>query len=198
MGFIKRLLSRTLLLVGLLCFGILPAHAAETYTLDPMHTYVLWHINHFGFSNPSGKWLASGTLVLDEAKPQNSKVNVTIHTTDVVTGIKELDEHLRKEIFFDVAHFPTATFESDKVDVTGKNTANVHGILTIKGVAKPVVLAVVLNKIGMSPITDKKTAGFTATTQFKRSDFGINTLLPGLGDDVKIDIEAEAYLPSKG
>ena len=43
----------------------------ETYTLDPNHTYVEWHINHLGFSNPSGKWMAEGTLILDQAKPQN-------------------------------------------------------------------------------------------------------------------------------
>jgi len=167
--------------------------AAETYTLDPMHTYVLWHINHFGFSNPSGKWYAEGTLSLDEAKPQNSQVNAIIKINEIVTGIPELDKHLKKPLFFDVEKFPTATFVSDKIDVTGKKTAKVHGILTIHGVSKPVILNVTLNKIGENPITNKMSAGFSATTTIKRSDFGINTFLPGLGDEVKIEIEAEAH-----
>src|SRR5580658_5645730 len=76
------------------------AAGVETYTLDPQHTYVLWHINHFGFSNPSGKWLvAEGTVKLDQAKPQNSSVNAVIHVADVVTGIPELDDHLKKQVF---------------------------------------------------------------------------------------------------
>lgn len=171
----------------------LPARAADTYTFDPTHTYVLWHINHFGFSNPSGKWLANGTLILDQAQPQNSKVNVIIQVEDTITGIPELDQHLKKAIFFDVARYPTATFISKKVIVTGKNTAQVQGILTLRGVAKPITLNVVLNEIAINPITNKMTAGFSATTELKRSDFGITTLIPGVSDAVKIDIEAEAY-----
>lgn len=171
---------------------------AENYTLDPQHSYVLWHINHFGFSNPSGKWLAEGTLVLDDKKPQASKVNATIHVANVITGIPELDKHLQGKLFFDTAQFPTATFVSDKVTVTGKNTAKVHGTLTLHGVSKPITLNVTLNKMGPNPITNKMSVGFSATTQLKRSDFGMNSLLPGLSDQVKIQIEAEAYQDHAG
>ncbi len=166
--------------------------AAETYTLDPTHTYVQWRISHFGFSHPSGKWLATGTLVLDEAKPENSKVKVVIRTADIVTGIPKLDEHLKGPLFFDVAKFPTATFVSDKIDVTGKNTAKVSGTLTLHGVSKPMTLDVVLNKVGENPITNKMAAGFSAVAKIKRSDFGIIALAPGVGDEVQLNIEAEA------
>lgn len=186
------ILMRAAMILSLFLTFSLSTFGQEFYTLDPNHTYVLWHINHFGFSNPSGKWMASGTLILDEAKPQNSKVNVTINVADVVTGIQKLDEHLKTDTFFNVAKFPIATFMSDSVDVTGKNTARVHGILTVHGVSKPITLDVTLNKLGISPITNKKTAGFTAHTELKRSDYGISAYLPGLGDDVKIDIESEA------
>lgn len=168
--------------------------ATDTYTLDSSHSYVLWHINHFGFSNPSGKWMvAEGTLMLDEKNPQASKIQVTIHTAEIVTGNKELDEHLKEAVFFDVTKYPLATFVSDKVKVTGKNKAKVTGMLTVHGISQPITLDVVLNKIGINPITNKKTVGFTASTQLNRSDFGITTLLPDLGDKVKINIEAEAY-----
>lgn len=170
------------------------APAADTYTLDPSHSYVLWHINHFGFSNPSGKWMvAEGTLLLDEKKPQASKIDVTIHAAEIVTGSKELDEHLKGAVFFDVAKYPLATFVSNKINLVKKNKAKVTGILTVHGISKPITLDVMLNKIGINPITNKKTVGFTASTKLNRSDFGITTLLPGLGDEVKINIEAEAY-----
>jgi len=170
--------------------------AVENYTLDPSHTNIVWFANHFGFSNPSGKFATvEGKLALDEAKPANSKVNVTVSLASVLTGVPKLDDHLRSDAFFDVAKFPTATFASDKVDVVGK-TAKVHGNLTLHGVTKPVTLDVALNKIGDSPITKKKTAGFSATTVIKRSDFGINYALPGVADDVKLTIESEATLVS--
>jgi polyisoprenoid-binding protein YceI len=166
--------------------------AADTFTLDPQHTYVLWHIKHFGFTTQVGKLYASGTLVLDKEKPQNSKVNATMQIANISTGIDELDKHLKGKLFFDAEQYPTATFVSDAVHISGKSTAKVHGMLTLHGVTKPVTLNVVLNQEGVNPISDKMTAGFSATTIIKRSDFGISTLLPGLGDEVKLDIEAEA------
>lgn len=188
----KGLILRSMALFALTGTCALPVVAAETYTLDNTHSYVLWHVNHFGFSSPSGKWMADGTLQLDEKKPQTSKVNVTIHIDTLTTGVPKLDEHLKSKDFFDAEKFPTATFVSDKVDLTGKSTAKVHGMLTVHGVTKPITLNVTLNKMGVSPISNKLTAGFTATTTLKRSDFGVDKYSPGLGNDVKIDIEAEA------
>lgn len=176
--------------LSLLCAPVSFA-VAEKYTLDPNHTYVMFHINHFGFSNSSGKWMTEGTIALDKDKIQNSTVNATIHVNEIVTGIAELDKHLKSEGFFDVKKFPTATFVSNKVDRAGKGKALVHGILTLHGVSKPVTLNVKVNKIGVNPINNKMTAGFTAYTTIKRSDFGMTELLPGLGDEIKLDIEAE-------
>lgn len=187
----------TALLINLLLILSLPIYATPvTYTLDPDHTYVLWHINHFGFSNPSGKWMATGTLMLDKDKPQNSKVSATIAVTNMITGIPELDKHLKGELFFNTDKYPTATFTSNKVILIGKKVAKVQGILTLRGVSKPITLNVKLNNISVSPITNKETAGFSASTTLNRSDYGMNALLPGLSDQVKLEIEAEAYKAS--
>lgn len=169
------------------------AHAApETYTLDPTHTNIVWKANHLGFSNPSGKFVeATGQLVLDEAKPENSTVSVTIRPGSVLTGIPKFDEHLRSADFFESEKFPEAVFKSTKVDVTGEKTAKVYGELTLKGITKPVVLDVVLNQIAPNPMTGKKTAGFSATTTIKRSEFGITYAIPGVSDAVTIEIEVE-------
>ncbi len=170
------------------------AHAAETYKLDPNHTAITWHVNHFGFSTPSGKFMnVDGQVVLDEVNPALSSVNVTINVADINSGVAKLDEHLKTPDFFDVVKFPTATFTSKKVELTGKNTAKVEGDLTLHGVTKPVILDVKLNQIGEN-MMKLKTAGFTASTTIKRSEFGISTYVPNLGDDVKIDIESEANI----
>jgi len=189
---VKNIVSKTILAAALI-FGFQTQALAEVlYTFDPSHTFVLWHINHFGFSNPTGKWMAEGTLMLDEAKLQDSKVKVNIAMNSINTGIDKLDEHLRSPDFFDVHKYPVAIFVSDKVERVGKDRAKVHGMLTLHGVTKPLVLDVKLNKAGIHPITNKKTLGFSAEGKLKRSDFGIDKYIPGLGDEVKLDIEVEA------
>lgn len=169
------------------------ANTAQKFILDEQHTYVLWHIKHLGFSSQSGKWYAKGFIVLDKDAPKNSKVEAVITVANIVTGLPELDKHLKGKLFFDVARYPLATFVSNKVEVTSKTTAKVNGVLTLHGISKPIVLAVTFNKEGTNPITDKPTIGFTATADIKRSDFGIISMLPDLGDEVVLDIDAEAY-----
>ncbi len=183
---------KKLLLFVLFLFSF-NVYAAEKYIFDSSHSYVEWQINHFGFSHPTGKWYADGSINLDEKNPEKSTVEATIKVGDIITGIPKLDEHLKGADFFDVEKFATATFVSKKVVVTGKKTARVSGILTLHGVSKPVTLNVTLNKLGESPITHKKTVGFMATTIINRSAFGIDKYVPGLSDEVLIHIETEAY-----
>jgi len=169
------------------------ALAAETFILDDNHSYVLWRIKHLGFSTQSGKWFVKGSVSLDKDNPENSHVEVSIDMDKLVTGLPELDKHLKDKLFFDVAKYPTATFVSNKVKQLSDNTAKIEGTLNFHGVSKPITLDVTLNKVGKNPINDRTTVGFTATTELKRSDFGMNTLLPALGDEVSIEIGAEAY-----
>jgi polyisoprenoid-binding protein YceI len=170
-----------------------PALAADTYTLDPNHTNIVWRASHFGFSSPDGKWAsASGEVVLDEAVPANSKVKVEIKLDGLVTGIPKFDDHLKSADFLDVSTYPVANFVSDVVEPTGKDTAKVTGTLTLRGVSKPVTLDVKLNKMGPHPMMNVPTVGFTATTVIKRSEFGISAYVPNISDEVQITIEAEA------
>lgn len=192
---VKKYAAHSIFALMLLAGTSMTAHAApETYIVDSSHANIGFKINHFGFSNPDGKFPdATGTLVLDAAKPEASTVKISIPVDHVLTGIPKLDEHLKGADFFDTAKYPTATFTSTKVEVTGKDTAKVTGNLDLHGVVKPVTLDVKLNQLGEN-MFKKKTAGFSATTALKRSDFGIKTYLPALGDDVKISIELEANL----
>jgi polyisoprenoid-binding protein YceI len=193
----RNLLNLIAVLVATVSFSTATYAEPVTFTLDNQHTYVLWNIQHLGFSTQAGKWYANGQLVLDKDHPDQSKVNVTIKIADIVTGLPELDKHLKSKVFFDVDKFPKATFVSDKVQVLSEHSAKVQGMLTIHGVTKPVTLDVTLNKSGINPISNKNSVGFTATATIKRSDFGMTTLLPALGDEVVLQIGAEAYQDKK-
>lgn len=177
----------------LACFLACPASAApKTYILDSSHVNIDWRVSHFGFSSPSGKFIGvQGKLVLDEAKPEKSSVEMILSPKNVVSGVLKLDQHLQAPEFFDTARYPEARFVSTKVTQTGKDTAKVEGDLTLRGVTKPVTLDVKLNKIGKN-MAGVNTAGFSATTVVRRSDFGMTAYLPDLGDEVAITIEAEA------
>lgn len=190
---IKKSMRYFLTTMSLLATSFSLYAAAESWTLDPEHTSVLWKIEHLGFSTQVGKFYASGTLTVDEKNPKNSKVDAKVKVSDIVTGLPELNKHLLGHQFFDSDKFPIATFVSNKVDVINKNSGKIYGTLSIHGVSKPVTLDVTMNKTGQNPINNKMTMGFTATTVIKRSDFGMNTLLPALGDEIKLEISAEAH-----
>ncbi|MEM9964908.1 MAG: YceI family protein, partial [Asticcacaulis sp.] len=145
------LLKSAALGLTLIAGSLAPAAFAApvTYNLDDTHTEVVFSWSHFGFSNPTAKFQsASGTLILDQDNPAASSVEVTFDINSINSGVAAFNDHLKSADFFDAATFPTATFKSTKVDVTGADTAKVTGDLTIKGVTKPIVLDVKLNKVG--------------------------------------------------
>lgn len=184
-------------LATLVLVAVAPAGAAEPFTFDKSHTQVYFEVDHFGFSTTRGLFREmDGTLVLDRTTPANSKVELTIKTASVDTQWGLRDEHLRSKDFLDTAAHPTMTFTSTRVIPTGEGTAKVEGQLTLLGVTQPVVLDVRLNKLAPSPITNKLTAGFTAETVVKRTLWGMQTYAPAIGDEVRVRIDAEAFLPS--
>lgn len=191
----KPILPSLLFGAALMLGSVSTVFAADTYKFDPTHTTVIWKAGHLGFSTPHGLFpMIEGTLVLDEAAPENSTVNVTIDTAQITTGIPKFNDHLKNADFFNVEKFPDATFKSTKVERTGDNTAKVTGDLTILGVTKPLTLDVTLNKKGEHPFVKKQAVGFSGTGTIKRSEYGMNYGIPNMPDDVQIVVEAEAIL----
>lgn len=163
---------------------------AGIYKTDPQHTLIGWTVDHFGFTDYFGTiGSANGTLVLDPAKPEAASVSVDIPTSEIFTANAKLNEHLKSANFFDVANFGTARFVSTKVVVNGTK-ATISGNLTIKGITKPVTLDARFTGAGVNPYTKKETVGFSAAARIKRSDWGINFLLPIVGDEVDLKISA--------
>jgi polyisoprenoid-binding protein YceI len=179
-------------------FTCIASYAAEEkYTIDPLHSFVVFRINHLEFSVQTGKWPVNGSILLDNNDPAKSKVDVTIKINSLVTGIAELNKHLEAPLFFDAQKYPSATFASSKVTLLSKDTAEVQGNLTLHGETKPVTLHVHLNKMGQNPVNDKMSVGFSAETVINRSDFGIKGFLPMVGDKVHLVIDVEAQKDSK-
>ncbi len=167
------------------------------YTIDPTHTATVFTWNHFGFSTPSANFSdIQGVISVDNAKPANSSVNVTIPLSSLNTNVKALDEHLKNADFFNAEKYPTITFKSTKVQAVGKNKYKITGNLTVKDVTKPVVLDAVLNKQGVHPMTKAQSIGFNATTSFDRSAFGVGAYVPNVGDKITVNITTEASVPA--
>lgn len=172
------------------------ALAADTYQFDKDHTHVIFFINHLGFSNMIGRVRDfDGSFTFDEKTPEDSTVDVTLKAASISTDVPRLDKELQQEKFFNVAKFPDMKFKSTSVKVTGKNTGDVTGDFTLLGVTKPVVLHVTYNRSGIHPMTNNYISGFTADGELKRSDFGMKTYLPMVGDKVSFHIEAEGADP---
>jgi len=186
----KRLLLAFLLVSA--SFGA--AAQSVRYEIDPDHTMVLASWSHLGYSHPSANFGgARGAIEYDPQAPEASSVEVTLPLAGLDTFVPALDEHLRGADFFDAAKFPEATFRSTAVRATGEGRLAVTGDLTVRGVTKPVVLDVVLNKAAPHPMGKTPSIGFDATATVKRTDFGMSMGVPMVGDEVSLRITTEAH-----
>lgn len=187
----KKVLRNFCLLATILSAS--PAYAdVEHYTFDKAHTQILFFVDHLGFSRSHGEFLDfDGQFTFDTAEPAKSNVDISIKTSGLDMNDQKWDEHLKGPDFFNVEKFPDMKFKSTSIEVTGENTANITGDLTLLGITKPVTLAVKHNKSGKHPFGEKYVSGFSATASLKRSDFGMNSYVPMVGDDVEIQIQVE-------
>ena len=170
-----------------------PALAApETFVVDGTHTFPRFSYSHFGFSTQLSHFnKTTGKVVLDKAA-KTATVDIEIDTKSVDTGYTTFNEHIQGEDFLDTAKYPTATFKSSKVVFEGDKPVAIEGLLTLKGVTKPVTLTVSSYKAMPHPMMKKDAIGANAWTVVKRSEFNAGKYAPNVGDEVRIDIAIEA------
>ncbi len=188
------MLKKTLvaLALGGALMGAGQAMAAD-YAIDKQgqHAFVNFKISHLGYSWLYGTFKDfDGSFSFDAAKPQDSKVNVTLNTTSVDTNHAERDKHIRSGDFLNVSKHPTATFTSTSVKSTGEGTADITGDLTLNGVTKPVVIAAKFIGEGKDPWGGYR-AGFEGSTKLKLKDFDIQKDLGPASQDVELIISVE-------
>ena len=170
------------------------AHAeARRYEIDPVHTRLAFACRHLKFSDALGTFARpTGTLWFDEKDWSHSKVDVRIDVATLDLGDAKWRERMLERDFFHAGKFPQARFVSTKVEGIDAKRARVTGNLTLRGKTAPVTLEVTLNDVGRHPYTFKNTAGFSARTTLKRSDFGMITLPNVVADEVELRLEIEA------
>jgi polyisoprenoid-binding protein YceI len=160
-----------------------------TYRIETEHTQVGFSISHFGFTHYAGIFSgASGTLRWDPAHPALSSLEVRIAVDSVITTLPKLTELLKGDQWFDVAHFPQATFLSTRVSIDSSGAITIIGNLTLHGVTKLVTLTAYLVGAGVNPIDKMYTAGFAAHGTIRRTDFGVSLYAPALGEEVELSI----------
>ncbi|MGR8934923.1 MAG: YceI family protein [Gammaproteobacteria bacterium] len=168
------------------------AVAADSYSVDPRHTFPAFEISHLGFSIQRGRFDETAGKVILDPQGASGSIDVAIKTASISTGLAELEKHLRSEDFFDAARYPLITFKSERLSFNKQQLVAADGYLTLHGVTKPVHLNVDHFHCGINPIAMKSVCGANATATIKRSDFGVDKYVPVLADEVNIVIQIEA------
>jgi len=176
----------------------IPGYIAGTWTIDPVHSEVGFSVRHMMVSKVRGKFRTFSGQIVTGADPVSSSVTAEIDMASIDTGNEQRDGHIRSADFFEVENYPTMTYRSTGVRDAGGEYI-VDGELTLKGVTRSVPLSLELNGFGPDPFGGTR-AGFTATAQINRRDFGVNfnaALETGgavVADKVALHLEIEAIL----
>ncbi len=172
---------------------------AGVYTLDKTHASLTWKVSHIGLSDYTARFTKfDSELTFDPANPEASSVTVTIDPTSIKTDYpypekKDFDKKLIEgEDWFNAGAFPEITFTSTSIEKTGENTGKMTGDLSFLGMTKPLTLDVTFNgAYAVQPFSQKPALGFSAHGTLKRSEWGFDTYVPNIGDEVELLIEVE-------
>lgn len=182
----------TLLACGLLAAAAIHA-APRDYEIDPLHTRILFSVDHLGYSRALGTFSApSGRLRFDPRDWGSAEVEVEIDLTSLDLGDADWNARMLRRDFFDAERHPTARFRSTRVEPLETGGARIHGLLDLRGVSREVVLEARMNRLARHPLTLRRTAGFSATATLSRGAFGMSAWRSAVGDAVSLTIEVEA------
>ena len=166
--------------------------APSTYSTDANHTFAQFEYNHLGFSKQTSRFnTVTGTVTIDQAAKKGS-ADIIIDTKSVDTGSTLFNGPIQSEDFLSTTQFPTATFQSNDMIFKGDKPVELKGILTLKGVSKPVTLAITHFECKKHPMSGVDYCGANAETKVKRTEFNMGKYAPNVGDDVTIMIAIEA------
>ena len=183
----------TVLAAGALVFGpaTVAETASETYVVDKGHSALVFKIKHLGVSYTHGRFNDfNGHFVVDDANLKNAKIEIEIDASSIDTNDKKRDDHLRSEDFFHVEKFHSITFESTSIAMPEKGVYRVTGNFTLHGVTKEVTFRMKKIGEGDDPWGGHR-IGYEGQLVIKRSEYGMTTMLKGVGDEVYITLGIE-------
>ena len=177
----------------------LPGYIAGTWTLDKIHSTVSFTARHLMVSKVRGRFVDFDAEIVTAQNPLESWFTATVDLASIDTDNPDRDAHIRSTDFFEVEKYPTMTYKSTEIRPVGDHFV-VDGELTLHGVTRPVALNLEVNGFqAQTPFGDTR-AGFSASTEVDRRDFGIvfNMPLDGggvvVGDKIQVEVEVEAIL----
>ncbi len=165
--------------------------SADTYKLDPVHSTVVFRIGHLVVSNVNGRFNGpTGTVEFDPAAPEKTKFDVQVEVKKIDTNNQQRDTHLKSKDFFDAERFPVISFKSTSVKKVAEGELEVAGDMSLHGVTKQITVKLSYK----GPVTDPQMgtrSGFGTAFEVKRSDYGMNNMIPAVGDTVKLTVDLE-------
>jgi polyisoprenoid-binding protein YceI len=177
------------------------ASAMDTYNIDPAHTSIGFSVRHLGLNNVKGQFKEfAGVIVLDDGKIAEARGTIQVKSVD--TGVQQRDNHLRTADFFDATNYPTITFKTKRIEMTGGQIVMISDF-TMRGVTKELRLPAKLAGPSKDPWGNLR-IGLEAKTKLNRKDYGINyhqvikTGVLAVGEEVELEINAEAVKETAG
>jgi len=176
----------------------IPGYLAGTWKADPVHSEIAFSVRHLMVAKARGRFTSYDVTIVTSEDPVGSSIAATIDLASIDTGNQQRDNHLRSPDYFEVEQYPTMRYRSTGIGGTDDGWV-IDGALTLHGVTRQVPLAVEVNGFSPDPWGGQR-AGFSATTQINRRDFGIDLSIPmdgggiAIGDKVSISLEIEAVL----
>src|SRR5450830_312375 len=178
-----------LIILSLLTAIAAPVLAADTYTVDPTHTYPSFEGDHMGISIWRGKFTkSSGDITLDRAAKTGS-LNIKIDPASIDFGMEALNKHAKSADMFDVEKFPEASYKGTSIKFDGDKPVSVTGELTLHGVTKPVQLQISKFTCIQHPMLKREVCGADASATFNRADFGVSYGVPRFSPETKLAIQ---------
>ena len=164
---------------------------AETYKIDPVHSSVVFRAGHFGISRVFGRINElSGTVVMDEDNLANCSLVIELNPASVDSNNADRDKHLRGPDFFNVKQFPVWKFSSTSVQKSSDGSFSVTGEMLLHGVKKSITVKIEKLGEGQDPWGGYR-AGWYSEFSIKRSEFGMDYMLEGLSDEIKVYLALE-------
>ncbi|QDU71922.1 YceI family protein [Mucisphaera calidilacus] len=180
---------RTLASAALTALIAAPTIAADDYALDTAHTAIVFKVDHAGRSFTWGNFnQIEGNFTIDNDNPANSSFAFTVAADSIDTNHRQRDNHLRGPDFFNVRRYPDITLNSTSVQPIDDGL-RVTADITLLGTTRPVTFD--LTKLGEGESRGKTYVGYDTQLTIKRSEFGMDYGLGGIGDDVTLFVSFE-------
>ena len=165
--------------------------AAENYTVDSVHSYVIFKINHLNIGNSYGRFdEPSGSFTWDEVNPTNSSFELMVQATNVDTDNEKRDKHLRSPEFFNASQHAAISFKSEAVKAVKPDMLEIKGMLSMLGQTHPITVTAQQTGHGKDPWGNYR-RGFETIFTIKRSQWGMDFMLSGLSDEVEVTVSVE-------